>query len=262
MRILLTNDDGLHAEGIQALYAALAPWGEITVAAPMRECSAGGHAISTATAIPVRQVPFGQGGSAYAVDGTPADCVKLALAHLMKHRPDVVVSGINHGANVGVCVLYSGTVSAALEGAIEGLPAFAVSALMRRGRQPDFDAIARRFKTLAEEILADGVQPGLVYNVNFPDRSVSRLKAVRWAPQSRSVPFGGHFVRRRDPRGRPYYWLLEKPHPTNGEKATDVALLVKGHVTVTPLGCDMTRHEALRRRRRPRPTKPGGKKRG
>lgn len=260
MRVLLTNDDGLHAEGLLALYRALRPWGEILVAAPMREYSAGGHAISIATALRVRKVPFAD-TEAHAIDGTPADCVKLALSEIAERPPDVVVSGINHGANVGVCVLYSGTVSAALEGAIEGYPAFAVSALLGPRRLPDFPAIAERFRGIAESILAKGPAPGVVHNVNFPDRPVARARPVRWAAQSRSLPFEGHFVRRRDPGGRPYYWLAEKPRPSDNETATDTALLVKGHITVTPLAADLTHHEALRRAAPRRKGGPNGKAR-
>lgn len=245
MRILLTNDDGLHAEGLHALHAELARHHDVSVVAPMREYSAGGHAISTATAMRVRKVPF-SGGMALAVDGTPADCVKLALAEFTRGRkPDLVVAGINHGANVGICVLYSGTVSAALEGAIEGLPAFAVSALMRRNTLPDFASVAARFRPIAERILADGARPGIAYNVNFPDRAMARARGVRWAPQSRQLPFLGHFVRRKDPGGRPYYWLTESARPVNGDRSTDVSFLSRGYVTVTPLAADLTRHDLL-----------------
>ncbi len=248
MRILLTNDDGLHAEGLHALHAELSRDHDVTVVAPMREYSAGGHAISTATAMRVRKVPFA-GGTAHAVDGTPADCVKLALEEIVPRRPDLVVAGINHGANVGICVLYSGTVSAALEGAIEGLPAFAVSALMRRDAPCDFAGVAARFRPVAEKILADGARPGIVYNVNFPGRPPARARGVRWAPQSGHLPFLGHFVRRRDPGGRPYYWLAESARPANGDRSTDVSFLARGYVTVTPLAADLTRHDLLPGRR-------------
>lgn len=245
MRILLTNDDGLHAAGLAALRRALASLGEVSVVVPMRECSAGGHAISTASALPVREAPLA-GGLAHVVDGTPADCVKLALSEILPAPPDLVVSGINHGANVGICVLYSGTVSAALEGAIAGIPSFAVSALLRDGFSPPFDAIARRFARLAADILDRGARPGVVYNVNFPDRHPAKARPVRWTPQSRTVPFHDHYVRRLDPRGRPYYWLKEHPALEKAEPDTDVSCLRRGHVTVTPLTCDLTHHDLLR----------------
>ena len=248
MRILLTNDDGVHAQGMRGLYEALKTVGDVEVVVPLRECSAGGHAVSMVTPLRVRKVAFGDGFKAHAVDGTPADCVKLALSEILKRTPDLVVSGINHGANIGMNVFYSGTVSAALEGAMAGLPAFAVSAQMRAGDEPDFAALGGRFAGMLPELLPAARSSRRVLSVNFPAVSVEKLKPVRWASLTLKATHQEQFEKRHDPEGQAYYWNAGIFRFPDDPTPTDAALLKRGHVTITPLIVDLTDHGFLRDR--------------
>ena len=244
MRILLTNDDGIQAVGIRHLYKGLVDAGhDVLVAAPISEQSAVGHAITIAS--PLRVKEFVENGfRGLGVSGTPADCVKLALTTLMQDKPDLVVSGINAGANVGVDILYSGTVSAATEGALMGYPAVAVSAddfapvdLREQGAYVA-DFIAGR----PWEVLA----PRTVLNLNFPKRPIAETLPLALCPPTQAV-YNDWYVTRQDPRGRNYYWLTGMIPPEALSPETDRAMLTAGHVTLTPLRFDFSDRETMER---------------
>jgi 5'-nucleotidase len=242
MRILLTNDDGIHAVGIRDLYAALVAAGhEVHVVAPISEQSAVGHAITIA--MPLRAKEFKENGfRGLGVSGTPADCVKLALTTLLPERPDVVVSGINAGPNVGVDILYSGTVSAATEGALMGYPAVAISAEdFAPTDMSDQGNYAAAFITGRPW---EAVPPRCVLNLNFPNRPVGEcLELVLCAPTP--AVYDDWYVTRQDPRGRDYYWLTGVIPPETLSPDTDRALLTKGHITLSPLRFDFTDRDTM-----------------
>ncbi len=246
MRILLTNDDGIQAVGIRDLYRALVAAGyEVHVVAPISEQSAVGHAITIAS--PLRVKEFRENGfKGLGVSGTPADCVKLALTTLVPEPPDVVVSGINAGANVGVDILYSGTVSAATEGALMGYPALAVSAddyaptdLSGQGRYVAEFLAGRPF---------EAAPPRCVLNLNFPKRPVQESLGLRLCPQTPAV-YNDWYETRQDPRGRNYYWLTGVIPPNTVAPGSDRGLLTEGYITLTPLRFDFTDPETMERLR-------------
>jgi len=244
MRILLTNDDGIHAVGIRDFFTALTAAGhEVHVVAPISEQSAVGHAITIA--MPLRVKEFRENGfHGRAVTGTPADCVKLALTTLLPEPPDVVVSGINAGPNVGVDILYSGTVSAATEGALMGYPAVAVSA-------DDFAPVsmAEQGRYAAEFISGRPwavAPPRCVLNLNFPARPVAETLGLRICPPTPAV-FKDWYVTRQDPRGRDYYWLTGVIPPEALAPETDRALLSAGYITLSPLRFDFTDRATISR---------------
>jgi 5'-nucleotidase len=238
MRILISNDDGIQSPGLHALVKALAGWGEIWVVAPDREQSAVGHAITLSE--PIRLFPWIVEGAdhAYATSGFPADCVKLALTELMPERPDLVMSGINRGENTGISVIYSGTVSAATEGTINGIPSIAVSlASFTSGR---FDAAAQVARHIAEVVMERGLPAETLLNVNVPDLPTEALSGIRVARQGRAR-FQETFLKRADPRGKIYYWMDGDKVPLT-ESETDGTALHEGYVTVTPISLDFTHY--------------------
>ena len=237
MRILLTNDDGIMAPGLLTLRRTLADLGDVTVVAPTTPQSAVGHSITLTDPIRVLRVPLGDGAFGFGVEGRPADCVKLAVLELMPERPDLVVSGINLGANTGVNVLYSGTVAAAVEGAFYGITAVAVS--IEDAETVDFDGAARIARRLIEQaVRAAGGRPALL-NVNVPDLSQGPPRGVRVVPQS-TKGWREAWERRSDPRGRTYYWLIGDKEIEDSGIDSDVAALADRYVTVTPLRFDLT----------------------
>lgn len=248
MRLLLTNDDGIQAVGLRALYKALQDAGhEVHVVAPVTEMSAVGHAITLAS--PLRVKTFKENGfEGQGVHGTPADCVKLGLSALLPEKgvaAELVVSGINAGANVGVDILYSGTVSAATEGALMGLPALAVS---YDGFNPaDLAELAGQAAwaaALIDRVDWAGLPPRRVLNLNFPARPMSETLGLKLCPQT-GATYQDFYDARVDPRGRPYYWLDGVIPPESVKPGMDRALLTAGHVTLTPLTFDFTDFETL-----------------
>ena len=236
--ILLTNDDGVESEGIRALAEALRALGRVVVCAPVGEASAIGHALTLAR--PLRLRDFGD--DVYAVDGTPADCVNVAVAHVLGGQlPDVVVSGINKGWNVGDDVTYSGTVGGALEGVLMGVPAVAVS--LQRGEEYDFTHAAHAGALVAADVLGEGLPPRVLLNVNVPRGTpggwVSTVQAARTHTTS--------VLRRDDPWGRPYYWIDEGRVTWAERRDTDIEAVRAGLISVTPLHADLTAHAALPR---------------
>jgi 5'-nucleotidase len=242
MRILVTNDDGIMAPGLLALRQALAGLGEVTVVAPMTPQSAVGHSITLTDPLRVHRIDLGGGVMGYGVDGRPADCVKLGVLELMPERPDLVASGVNLGANVGINVFYSGTVAAAVEGAYYGLPSVAVS--VEDADTVDFAEAARIARRLIEQMLARRPATPALLNINVPDLSKGPPRGVRVVPQSMKG-WREAWEKRSDPRGRSYYWLIGEEEREDAGRASDVASLADRYVTVTPLRFDLTDHARL-----------------
>jgi 5'-nucleotidase len=237
MDILLTNDDGIRAVGLRALYAALTKAGHrVHVAAPMTEQSAVGHSVTLFSPLRVKQVEE-SGFSGLGISGTPADCVKLALSHLLPKKPDMIVSGINAGANVGVDVLYSGTVSAATEGALDGIPAMAVS--VDDYHPEELSAQAEYAVDMLGKDFWSGFPRHCVLNVNFPSGPLADAKGLKVCRQTSST-YRDWYDERTDPRGNPYYWLCGVIPPENVDPDSDRGLLSRGYITVTPLTFDLT----------------------
>lgn len=242
MKILLTNDDGIHAPGLRCLYRKLADSHEVWVVAPESEQSAVGHAITLQNPLRVRKVFENGSLLGFGVTGTPADCVKIGIAELLPARPDLVVSGINLGANVGINVLYSGTVSAATEGAILGVPGLAVS--LATYKNPDFSLTARFVETLITAMNWTDFPTKTVLNVNVPALPKDRIRGVRFARQSTAAPIES-FERRQDPRDNTYYWLSGERPTETGEEEVDTGALGADWITITPLHFDLTNHRIL-----------------
>lgn len=243
VQILLTNDDGVFSPGLRALRKELQRLGHVTVIAPALEQSGVGHSITLLSPLVVKEVED-EDGSTYGwmVEGSPADSVKLAICELMPQPPDLIVSGINAGANAGINVLYSGTVAAAIEGAFFKITSIAVS--LEVSEHFDYPHAARLAGGVIERILAQHPPPGSLFNVNLPARSRGEPRGVRVVPMG----IGRHgegFERRKDPRGRTYYWMTYNPPYHLEGPETDVTSLTEGYITVTPLHFDMTRHNQL-----------------
>ena len=247
MKILLTNDDGIYAPGLRALRKELLPLGAVVVVAPATEQSASGHSVTLATPLLVNEVydelADGRDFIGWAVEGRPADCVKLALLELLEQPPDVIVSGMNAGSNAGINVLYSGTVAAAIEGAFFGHTAIAVS-LEYDKKIYDYAAGARYGRRVVEQILANRPEPGSLFNVNIPVLERGPIKGVKVLPQN-VTPYREKFDRRTNPRGRTYFWTSPDFHCPEPHPGTDVEALAEGYITVTPLRFDLTDHRRL-----------------
>ncbi|WP_319466696.1 5'/3'-nucleotidase SurE [uncultured Pseudodesulfovibrio sp.] len=242
MNILLANDDGIQAVGLRALYFALIEAGHtVEVVAPVTEQSAVGHAVTLS--MPVRVKEFRENGFVgRGVYGTPVDCVKLGLSTLLDEKPDLVLSGINAGANVGVDILYSGTVSAATEGALMEIPAMAVS--MDDFNPVDLSGQARYCADLLPKVPWDKLPRKCVLNLNFPKGAVEDAGGMVLCPHTRAS-YEDWYDTRQDPRGRPYYWLDGAIPPERISPDRDRALLTEGHITLTPLHFDFTDRAAM-----------------
>lgn len=243
--ILICNDDGIGAPGIHALASAMDGYGDLIVVAPEREQSAVGHAITVRDPVRVHpydfEVPSGK-IPAYAVTGTPADCIKIAADQILDREPDLVVSGINRGPNTAVNVLYSGTVSAATEAAILGFDAIAVS--LCSFTLEDYEVAGRYAERVAQRVLEDGLPSGVLLNVNVPALPANEIRGIRITRQARSR-WKESFEERVDPFDRPYYWIAGKfVNLDNGDR-TDIDAIEGGYVSVTPIQFDMTAHDYL-----------------
>ena len=244
MHILLTNDDGIYAEGIYALYLELKKLGQVTVVAPDSEKSAVGHSITLAHPIVYKKVNRKGKFFGYGISGTPADCVKFAVGVLLKHKPDAVVSGINQGPNDGCSVFYSGTVAGAREGALLGIPSVAVS--LATFLNPSFSYAARCAAKIIKLLAKQGLSKGTFLNVNVPNLSSSKVKGVKVTRQA-TVPIHGTFRKRRDPHLRDYYWMSGKVPLKRKDNTVDTYALNNNYVTVTPIRSDSTDYAVLDR---------------
>jgi 5'-nucleotidase len=239
MHFLVTNDDGIHSPALARLREALTPFGRVTIVAPDRNQSATSQALTLHR--PLRIHPAGEG--AWSVDGTPADCVLVAFhGQLLVEPPDFVVSGINHGPNMGEDVFYSGTVAAAIEGSLQGVPALAASLVTREAT--DFAEPAAMVGALIRQVLERGLPPRLLLNVNFPFRPRASLAGVRFTRLGSRV-YDDTLVRKVDPRGRDYYWIGGEDPVWRPDPGTDFHAVHEGHVSVTPLRLDLTDASAL-----------------
>jgi 5'-nucleotidase len=244
MRILLTNDDGIHAPGLLALYHALRADHELYIVAPESEMSAVGHAITLTRPLRVQEIDKGGAFYGYAVIGTPADCVKIAVQELLDSPPDVIVSGINPGANVGVNVLYSGTVSAATEGAFLGIRSAAISVNARH--DVDYGFAARFSMQVIQFMTESRVRIGTALNVNIPAVPPEQIRGVRFTRQG-TARFEERFERRNDPRGNVYYWLSGEAPIENGNPEADSIALKQNMITITPIDYNLTCDQELER---------------
>ncbi len=247
MNIILTNDDGIWAVGLRCLSKALEMAGHnVYIVAPLTEQSAVGHAVTLSMPLRVKEVQedhFRGTG----VSGTPVDCVKMALGTVFRFQPDLLLSGINSGANVGVDILYSGTVSAATEAALAGTPAMAVS--VDHFNPSDLTEQAEYTARLVQEIDWSNLPPRRVLNLNFPDLPLEKSAGLKCCPQTQAV-YGDWYERRTDPRGRDYYWLCGEILSRDLEPDTDRTLLSEGYITLTPLTFDFTDRDLLHKLQR------------
>jgi 5'-nucleotidase len=240
LKILVTNDDGIDSAGITALKKALSEIGEVTVVAPREEQSAVGHGITMQ--IPLRVTEYYKDGIffGYAVDGTPADCVKMGMRNILKETPDLVVSGINHGSNTAINIIYSGTVSGAREAAIMDVPSIAVS--ITNHKVKEFDYAGEIVKMLALKIREHGLPLGTLLNVNVPDIPKEKIAGVLVTQQGKSK-WDDTYEKRTDPYGRDYYWLTGSMKEVDIDMKFDQVASKNKFVTITPIHFDLTDYE-------------------
>ncbi len=242
MRVLLSNDDGIAAPGLLAMHEVMGGESEVFVVAPETGQSASAHGITLTAPLAVTRVQLPGGEMGLSVNGRPADCVKLAIRQLLPGPPDLVVSGINDGANVGMNVLYSGTVAAAAEGALLGIPSVAVS--LAHAEQMDYAGAAQIAWALIRQLKESGLHGGQLININVPDLSGGGPRGVRVVPQS-MLCWDDSFERVAGPEGQEAYWLRGTYHTHQAEADTDIHAHNEGYVTLTPLQFDLTRHAGL-----------------
>ena len=243
MKILVSNDDGYLATGINTLIDALEKVADVVVVAPDRNRSAASNSLTLST--PLRVTEYGR--NRYKVDGTPSDCVHLAVTGLLDEEPDLVVSGINHGANLGDDVIYSGTVAAAMEGRVLGLPTIAVSLVGRTlvgAKLTHFETAAKVAVELVQKIERASLAPDTVLNVNVPDIPYDELAGVR-ATRLGFRHMAEKIIRDKDPYGRPIYWIGPAGEGADSGEGTDFHAIAEGAASVSPLKVDLTRHEAV-----------------
>jgi len=240
--ILLTNDDGIYAPGLAAMERELARLGDVYVVAPATEQSGVSHSITYLSPLVVKEIFEGRQRRGWAVEGSPADCVKIGIFEFCPRRPDLVVSGINGGLNAGINVLYSGTVAAAIEGAFFGITSMAVS--LEFDEHAQFDKAAKVAGQVIEQVLEKRPAPQL-YNLNIPTEALGHEQPELQVVPMGLVRYGEQYEKRVDPRGRTYFWALSDPPPPPGKHETDLSALRKGYVTLTPLHFDLTLRPVL-----------------
>jgi 5'-nucleotidase len=247
MEILLTNDDGIRAPGILAMYRELVSLGKVHVIAPEHVQSAAGHGITVAAPLMTNAVKIENGFEGIAVEGRPADCVKLAMNQLLPRKPDLVVSGLNEGANVGINVIYSGTVAAAIEAAFLGCPSIAVSLHLKKDVPTDFARGAKYAKQAIDRVLRAGLSAGQVASVNvpalMPNQEPAGIKILRQCTR----PWIDTYEERQNPRGQKYFWNSSVFELGITEDDTDVAGVRDRYITITPLQFDLTNHLILKK---------------
>ncbi|MCD0473434.1 5'/3'-nucleotidase SurE [Flavobacterium sp. EDS] len=242
--ILVTNDDGVSAPGIRALISVMSQIGEVVVVAPDKPQSAMGHAITINSTLYLNKLSKdGDSITEYSCSGTPVDCVKLAVNEILKRKPDLCVSGVNHGSNSSINVIYSGTMSAAVEAGIEGIPAIGFS-LLDYDWNADFESIKSFIKKITLETLENKLPEGVVLNVNFPKLKENEIKGIKICRQAKAQ-WVEKFDKRKTPSGKDYYWLSgEFVNQDKGED-TDEWALENGYVSVVPVQFDLTAHHTM-----------------
>lgn len=248
MRILVTNDDGIHAQGIQILIQELSTIAEIYLVAPDRERSGTGHAITVFDPIRVVETSLPGIKQGWIVGGTPVDCVKMAIARLVEEKIDLVVSGINHGSNLGTDVLYSGTVSAAAEGVIMGCPAMAISLDSHKTQNEHFYYAAKFASRIINLLFRQGIDKSTLVNVNIPDLPESEIQGIR-VTKLGVRNYDNLFEERKDPRGNTYYWMGGGIMEEEQHEESDVAAINQGYISVTPINLDLTDYQLLQKYR-------------
>jgi 5'-nucleotidase len=243
LEILVCNDDGITAPGIFHLIQAVQEFGNITVVAPDSPQSGMGHAISVGKPLRLSKTRLEDKREGWACSGTPVDCVKLATGVLLKHKPDLIVSGINHGANSSINIFYSGTMSAAIEGAIEGIPSIGFS-LLNWEMNADFSASQEIVKTIIRKFLDNPFPNHVALNVNIPDLPIEKIKGIKITRQAQGR-WVEEFDKRTDPHGRDYYWLTGKFRLDEDGEDTDIWALENGYVSICPVEIDATAHHAI-----------------
>ena len=236
-QILVTNDDGVHSDGIRALAEALAPLGEITIVAPIQEASAIGHALTLRRPLRVDTISPG----VFAVDGTPTDCVNIAITHVLRRKPDLIVSGINKGWNLGDDVTYSGTVAGALEGALLGIPSIAIS-VQRVRDECEFGPAAKAAAIVTASVLERGMPKFTLLNINMPAGPNKGFRVTVQAKRNHVTVVS----ERVDPRHRAYYWIEEGENEWEPHDRSDYQAVRDGYISITPLQPDMTAYDALK----------------
>ena len=242
MRILLTNDDGIYAKGLSSLYDELSQEADCLIVAPEIEQSAVGHAITISRPLMVRRAIKNGNFLGYAVLGTPADCVKIGIKELAEKPVDLVVSGINRGSNAGINVIYSGTVSAATEAAIMGIPALAIS--LDTHKEADFTYAAKFVRNMVRLVINNPIIKSSAINVNIPCLPSEQIKGIVVVRQGKSNIIET-FEKRVDPRENTYYWISGDSASASDAKDTDVAALAAGFITITPIQYDLTRYDLM-----------------
>jgi 5'-nucleotidase len=241
--ILITNDDGIDADALAPLAEALAPLGDVDIIVPERNWSGASHSITLFRPLRVRPTKLRSGHPAFMTDGSPTDCVRLAVLGFLKHRPDIVVSGINRGANMGDDITYSGTVAAAMEGILSSVPSIAIS-IGAFGGDIDYRAAASFAALLARNILERGFAPDTLLNVNVPPLPRDQIAGVEVTRLGKRT-YRDQLVERLDPYGNPYYWVGGPAVSGEAEEGTDVAAMGAGKISVTPIALDLTNHALL-----------------
>lgn len=242
--ILVTNDDSIVAPGIRALIEVMKELGEVVVVAPDSPQSAMGHAITINNTLKLEKVHLDKEiTQEYSCSGTPVDCVKIAVNEILKRKPDLCVSGINHGSNSSINVIYSGTMSAAVEAGIEGIPAIGFS-LLDYSWDADFEPIKSQVRQIAHNVLEKGLPNGVVLNVNFPKLVKEEIKGIKICRQAKAM-WHEEFDKRTNPQGKEYYWLTGKF--VNQDKGTDTDewALENGYISIVPVQFDLTAHHAI-----------------
>lgn len=240
MIILISNDDGIHSPGLKALYNSLAGLGEVYVIAPDRNRSAASHSVTLYSPLRVTEI----GDQWYMADGTPSDCINLGVNGILRDKkPDLIAVGINEGGNLGDDITYSGTVMAAIEGVLLGIPSIAVSLVSRNNFR--FDVAASISQKLCQYVLGKGLPPNTILNVNVPNMAREDMKGISITRQGKRI-YSGAVIEKIDPRGQKYYWLGGGENGWYGEKGTDIHAINKGKISITPLHIDLTNYSAYK----------------
>lgn len=242
--ILVTNDDGISAPGIRALISVMSEIGDVLVVAPDSPQSAMGHAITINNTLHLNKISEENAQiTEYSCSGTPVDCVKMAVNEILKRKPDLCVSGINHGSNSSINVIYSGTMSAAVEAGIEGIPAIGFS-LLDYNWNADFEQIKPFIKKIALQVLQNGLTEGTVLNVNFPKLKTEEIKGIKICRQAKAI-WEEKFDKRITPTGREYYWLSGEFVNLDKGEDTDEWALAHNYISVVPVQFDLTAHHTM-----------------